>query len=142
MKAFVTILLLAIVSISFVSAEDKPQTVLQVPNGASNLSMVVKANKLFSIRLQGNPTTGYMWALTNADAINSSAVSPVEKNGEFGTFKPDPHQKGMVGVGGIFEFTFKAGEATNELIPLEFAYKRAWEQENGKVVTVKVQVTK
>ena len=142
MKAFVKILLLAIVSISFVSAEDKPQTVLQVPNGASNLSMVVKANKLFSIRLQGNPTTGYMWALTNADAINSSAVSPVEKNGEFGTFKPDPHQKGMVGVGGIFEFTFKAGEATNELIPLEFAYKRAWEQENGNVVTVKVQVTK
>ena len=142
MKAFVKILLLAIVSISFVSAEDKPQTVLQVPNGASNLSMVVKANKLFSIRLQGNPTTGYMWALTNADAINSSAVSPVEKNGEFGTFKPDPHQKGMVGVGGIFEFTFKAGEATNELIPLEFAYKRACEQENGKVVTVKVQVTK
>ena len=142
MKAFVKILLLAIVSISFVSAEDKPQTVLQVPNGASNLSMVVKANKLFSIRLQGNPTTGYMWALTNTDAINSSAASPVEKNGEFGTFKPDPHQKGMVGVGGIFEFTFKAGEATNELIPLEFAYKRAWEQENGKVVTVMVQVTK
>ena len=142
MKAFVKVLLLAFVSVSLVAAEEKPQTVLQVPNGASNLSMVVKANKVFSIRLQGNPTTGYMWTLTNVDAINSSAVTSVEKNGEFGTFKPDPHQKGMVGVGGIFEFTFKAGDATNELIPIEFAYKRAWEQENGKTVTVKVQVTK
>ena len=99
MKAFVKVLLLAFVSVSLVAAEEKPQTVLQVPNGASNLSMVVKANKVFSIRLQGNPTTGYMWTLTNVDAINSSAVTPVEKNGEFGTFKPDPHQKGMVGVG-------------------------------------------
>ena len=142
MKAFVKVLLLAFVSVSLVAAEEKPQTVLQVPNGASNLSMVVKANKVFSIRLQGNPTTGYMWTLTNVDAINSSAVTPVEKNGEFGTFKPDLHQKGMVGVGGIFEFTFKAGDATNELIPLEFAYKRAWEQENVKTVTVKVQVPK
>ena len=142
MKAFVKVLLLAFVSVSLVAAEEKPQTVLQVPNGASNLSMVVKANKVFSIRLQGNPTTGYMWTLTNVDAINSSAVTPVEKNGEFGTFKPDPHQKGMVGVGGIFEFTFKAGDATNELIPIEFAYKRAWEQENGETVTVKVQVNK
>ena len=142
MKAFVKVLLLAFVSVSLVAAEEKPQTLLQVPNGASNLSMVVKANKVFSIRLQGNPTTGYMWTLTNVDAINSSAVTPVEKNGEFGTFKPDLHQKGMVGVGGIFEFTFKAGDATNELIPIEFAYKRAWEQENGKTVTVKVQVTK
>ena len=142
MKAFVKVLLLAFVSVSLVAAEEKPQTVLQVPNGASNLSMVVKANKLFSIRLQGNPTTGYMWQLSNADSINSAAVTPVEKNGEIGIFKPDPHQKGMVGVGGIFEFTFKAGDATNELIPLEFAYKRAWEQENGKTVTVKVQVTK
>lgn len=142
MKALVKFLLLAIVLVSLVAAEEKPQTVLQVPNGASNLSMVVKANKLFSIRLQGNPTTGYMWQLSNADSINSAAVTPVEKNGEIGIFKPDPHQKGMVGVGGIFEFTFKAGDATNELIPLEFAYKRAWEQENGKTVTVKVQVTK
>ena len=63
MKAFVKVLLLAFVSFSLVAAEEKPQTVLQVPNGASNLSMVVKANKLFSIRLQGNPTTGYMWTL-------------------------------------------------------------------------------
>ena len=89
-----------------------------------------------------NPTFPFVVHSHSSKASDSSAVSPVEKNGEFGTFKPDPHQKGMVGVGGIFEFTFKAGEATNELIPLEFAYKRAWEQENGKVVTVKVQVTK
>ena len=141
MKAFVKIFILGLISLSLITCEDnKPSTTLIIPEGATNIGLVVKENKVFSIKVNGNPTTGYMWVLENPDL--NGAITPLQLGlGNTGVFKPDKHAKGMVGVGGVFEFKFLAGKAQNNLITLNFAYKRSWETENGRTVSVQVHIT-
>ena len=119
------------------------EEVLFVPKDATNLSMVVREGETFKVQMKGNPTTGYMWILEKPQLLNKNIVSPLNLQEEnSGEYTPDAHERGMVGFGGVYEFTFKAGKSTGELVNLNFAYKRTWESENGRTVQVKVHVTK
>jgi predicted secreted protein len=142
MKAF--IFLFFIVNMACALADNlEASTVLKVPNGATSLSMVVKENEIFSIQLKGNPTTGYHWAMENVDQLSSVGIQPInlgERNS--GAYVADPHEPGLVGFGGTFEFKFKAGTQSTDLSALNFVYKRPWESTSAKKVQIKVQTTK
>lgn len=80
-----------------------------------------KSSKIFTLELEGNPTTGYQWVLSNeidiVKLVSSDYVSSKSEN------KPK-----IVGRGGKFIFNFvglKEGEGE-----LEFVYMRSWEPES------------
>lgn len=83
-------------------------------------SVEVPLGAVVTIRLEGNITTGYSWQTAQL------AGEALESLG-----KPDyvekPHAPGMVGVGGVFVFKFKAvkpGKAAVRLV-----YLRPWEKD-------------
>ena len=141
MKYFI-LSLLALTLVSAIEPDEIiPTNTLVVPNGASTLSMIAKANEVFSVQLNGNPTTGYTWILENADQVNGLSIQPInldERNSC--KFIRETVDGRKVGVGGKFEFKFQAGAVSNELMTLTFVYKRAWETTYDKLVQVKVQI--
>lgn len=71
------------------------------------------------ISLPSNATTGYAWTLSGS---NIDVLSPGTPFGEEAT---DPHEPGMVGVGGNTSWRFQAAQPG--MVHLSFAYRRAWE---------------
>lgn len=71
------------------------------------------------ISLPSNATTGYTWTLSGS---NIEVLNPGTPFGEEAT---DPHEPGMVGVGGNTSWRFLAAQPGT--VRLSFAYRRAWE---------------
>ena len=88
----------------------------------------VKEGDEFFIKIHGNPTTGYAWYLNeNSNRDNLLALNLNENNSST-NYETDPHESGMVGVGGNYYFKFK-GLKTGQY-NLLFVQKRAWENYN------------
>ncbi len=86
----------------------------------------------FEIRLQGNPTTGYGWQVTEIDAqkVQMLADDYVE------------HKQGdqpIVGAGGTYVFRFKALTAGQAHI--EIVYRRPWEKDVDPLRTYILELT-
>ncbi|WOO41084.1 protease inhibitor I42 family protein [Rubellicoccus peritrichatus] len=82
-------------------------------------SVAIEQNSNLVIKLPGNPTTGYSWAVTNYD---SDVL-------ELGRHEYYAGATGRVGSGGTFVFYFNAigsGETTVKL-----KYSRPWEKDSG-----------
>jgi predicted secreted protein len=78
-------------------------------------SNTIAPNRVFTIELQGNPTTGYEWSLS----VEPKGVVSI-KSKEF-----IADASGRVGVGGIMSWklsTKKVGTTT-----MKFSYSRPWE---------------
>ncbi|KAG4104591.1 hypothetical protein H8356DRAFT_1028308 [Neocallimastix lanati (nom. inval.)] len=101
-----------------------------LPQNASQGEIKINEGELFSIKLKGNPTTGYSWFLINDEEIANAGIIPLNlgenKSGSYISHNP----KGMVGGGGIFDFQFKASKVTNNLPSIKFTYRRPWEPVN------------
>lgn len=83
------------------------------------------------VELEGNPTTGYQWAVL--ENTNNEIVDIKDE------YVADEHEEGMAGVGGKYKFTIKALKAGTTTIT--FAYKRVWEEtEEDKKVTYIIEV--
>mgnify|MGYP003291685433 CR=1 FL=1 len=85
-----------------------------------------KDTKTLVIELEGNPTTGYQWAV--AEGTGMELIDIKEE------YIQNEHEEGMAGVGGVYKYTItglKPGTAS-----VTFLYKRAWEEteEDKKVV--------
>jgi predicted secreted protein len=97
------------------------------PKALAKPMVIILAAKdpVFSIKLQGNPSTGYNWFLV--DNYSKDLIRPTQ-------YKYAPGNGKLVGGGGTFEFTFRAlPEAflvPKLLQPLHFVYIRAWEPNN------------
>jgi len=95
----------------------------------------------FSIKLNGNPTTGYSWYLTNEEELLNHGITPLnltpEKSGEYTSTAP----KGLVGGGGIFDFKFKIKEVTNDIPTIKFTYRRSWMpvSESDRILEVEIK---
>ena len=143
MKAVVVALIAVVAFVNAVDNDLMPTTTLTVPNDATSLSMVVEQGEVFNVLLNGNPTTGYQWMLENNDQLSVDAVRALNVNernvGEY--VKASSNGNSMVGVGGYYDFKFKAGKPSNDLITLNFVYKRLWESKPAKQVQVKVQIS-
>jgi len=89
--------------------------------------------QLFTVALQGNPTTGYSWTVKDFDQSLIKSVGEPVYQSETSTIP-------LVGQGGTFFFSFltqgKEGEIT-----LDFAYSRSWESNPPeREFTLKVQI--
>lgn len=87
-----------------------------------------------TVRLAGNPTTGYMWQVVETPLALAPAGEP--------EFQQDEAPENMVGVGGVFIFRFSVqsgGEGA-----LRFVYKRPWENKDErpeKTVAIQIRVS-
>ena len=120
-KSLLSYLLLPVLSLSSLFIN----TVHASSNEESAKPMVIIVavkDPIFTVKLKGNPTTGYTWFLLDnysKDLIRPTQYKYVSGNGK------------TIGGGGMFEFTFRAlPEAfivPKLLQPMHFVYLRAWE---------------
>ena len=113
-------------------------------NDGGNAELKVEENKEYSIALEGNPTTGYSWYMTNVDTVkNSNSVEMLnldELNGS-DDYVSNAKEPGLCGASGVFYFKFKVKSVASDLPKLVFEYKRPWEKKpssNRAEVTLKV----
>ena len=91
-------------------------------------SIALAVNKMFTVQLAGNPTTGYIWEADNLDASHFMQV------GNY-AFSANSH---LTGASGLFTLTFKAlssGKAVLHLI-----YHRTFEKGVPPLKTFEVTV--
>ena len=79
----------------------------------------IKVGDIVLVRLRGNPSAGYLWEI--ADTLKEDVLEPV---GE-GEFIPD--NPNVCGSSGVWKFRFRAVQAGTT--PLDFVYRRPWEEE-------------
>lgn len=116
--------------------------IFSLETGSNTLEVSPQEGQTFTIKIRGNPTTGYTWFLDNRDNLDNSAIKALNLN-EFGSsrnYKTDEHPEGMVGVGGYYFFTFKALKK-GASVDLVFIHKRPWESGHVRKVTVKVNIS-
>ncbi len=100
------------------SEEETALILIDPPDGQA---FQVVLGRHITVRLRGNPTTGYRWRI---DAKTGDAVKG-EVEPDF--FRSATPQKPMVGVGGTFLFALDAVKAGESKVT--FAYRRAWEKD-------------
>jgi inhibitor of cysteine peptidase len=110
--------------------KEPAKTLTEADNGKS---VTVKVGDLVAISLKGNPTTGYSWRTAKLDGKS------IEQSGD-PKYTVDAHQPGMVGVGGMFVFIFKATKPGKTEVNLE--YVRPWEKNKkpAKTFTATIEV--
>lgn len=95
----------------------------------SGKSVSLSAGNGISLKLAGNPTTGYGWEIAEIDrSILVSAPSP--------QYTPD---SALTGAGGNYNFSFigiKPGKSAVRLV-----YRRSWEKDVAPVKTVNLKIT-
>ncbi|MBA2864175.1 beta-propeller domain-containing protein [Methanococcus maripaludis] len=84
-----------------------------------------------SIKLDENPTTGYTWnySISDDDKIELLSDEYIE----------DETDDGIVGAGGVHEWTFNATESGE--VELTFDYYRSWEGVEGSINTIIYKIT-
>lgn len=135
------ILCIIMMSTSFRTAgKDEDKNVFNFPNGSNTMNVSVNNGEEFTIKLKGNPTTGYAWYLKDPTKLDKSIVKPTNLN-KFNSadYVSDQHPEGMVGVGGSYLFKFEAVSKT-DLVDINFVYKRSWETTNYKEVKVNLKI--
>ncbi|MCX6056312.1 MAG: protease inhibitor I42 family protein [Chloroflexi bacterium] len=103
----------------------KTQEVTKEMNGQT---ISVKAGDSFTLTLAGNPTTGYVWELSELDQTFVSLTGDPD-------YRADSN---LTGAGGVYTYKFnalKAGTTTLKLI-----YRRPWEKDISPLETFKVTV--
>jgi inhibitor of cysteine peptidase len=89
-------------------------------------------DSVFSIALEGNPTTGYLWS--DATELNT-CLTQLNKGEEF---ERDPTSNQPIGGGGIYTFKYKVksdGQANLKLV-----YSRPWETGQAPAKTFNMKI--
>ncbi len=79
------------------------------------------------VSLKGNPTTGYIWTVSQSGAPYMQFIKE-----EYDGTNPN-----LIGSGGISRFIFDANQQGNAVV--EFKYSRSWEM-SGEAKTAKFKV--
>ncbi len=100
---------------------------------ANGTTVAAAVGQRIVIRLRGNPTTGYSWAVKK---LEGEAIEQVGK----AKYEMDKGSRGRVGAGGTFTFTFQAVKLGKAALTL--AYRRPWEKKKppAKTFTLAVEV--
>ena len=91
-------------------------------------TLTAKLDDTILISLNENPTTGFMWNVTNTTGLEIV-------NDEFVT---DKAAEGMVGAGGVHQWMVKAIAAGNQTF--DAVYMRSWEPATGEEETYNLKV--
>ncbi len=108
---------------------DSRQNVRWLTEADAGSSVDLRTGDRLSVRLAGNPTTGYSWELA---AVNHRVLASAAEPG----FQASST---AVGAGGIFAFEFVAAAAGHTALRL--AYRRPWEKRRRPARTFSVRVT-
>jgi predicted secreted protein len=95
----------------------------------------VQEGDKFTIKLEGNPTTGYSWKATEFD----NHVNPLNLDDHsVGEYVADHADAGHVGGGGVYLFKFEAKKKGDTEILLQ--YKRPWGGKAADELKAKIRV--
>ncbi len=129
---------LIIISISIILSDNIKS--IFIPYGVSNIDITVKENTEFELKIKGNPTTGYEWYILNYDELSNLDIICLNKHNS-GDFISDPHESGIVGIGGTYTFRFKVNSHNNNFKTIKLIYKRDWENNpNDFIVSINALV--
>jgi inhibitor of cysteine peptidase len=121
---------------SLALADKKESANVDLTPKDSGSTLTVSPGDTLTIRLPGNPTTGFTWAALPVDGKSVQFLSL--------DYVPDAHEPNHVGVGGIYIATFKAVQPGQSSLRLE--EKRPWEKDQPPIhsfnLTVNVQAAK
>ncbi len=87
-------------------------------------TLTLSAGNTLTISAAGNPTTGYVWNVTEAEGLTI-----IDE-----TYTQDAAEPGMTGVGGTYEWQVTAEEPGTYTFTAE--YKRPWEDEVADTMTL------
>ena len=123
---FITVLIFALTALT--ACGGAAASLVETDNGST---VDLKTGETFTILLEGNPTTGYNWAVMEIDPAVVELVGEPD-------YKADSN---LIGSGGMYTFTFKAVSSGSTVVTL--AYYRSWEEDvaplNEYQVTVNVK---
>jgi inhibitor of cysteine peptidase len=132
MKNFVISSIVAVVGICILAGCTREREGLKTYTD-SNQIIDIRIRQEFVIALDSNITTGYSWQVS----YDQNMLELVEK-----TYEQNPNPRGLLGVGGVEYFRFKAlniGETE-----ITFIYRRSWEeptsQDKTKVFIVRISL--
>jgi len=117
------IVILAALALSACSTKN-----LKIGSESNGKTITINQGTSLILTIEGNPTTGYAWAVTDVDQKILSSM------GEPG-FKTDSK---LVGSGGVYTFKFKAETPGTTTLALD--YFRSFEPENPPLETFSVTV--
>ena len=104
---------------------------MMVGKEANGSFVEVEAGQTVTIRLPGNPTTGYEWSAAPPDDPAVSALGG-------GEYQADAAGEGTVGSGGQYLFRYRADRAGAAKIVI--SYRRSWEKNASEIFTLLVRV--
>ena len=116
-------------SVSFTIDKDTEKKDLEIPEYS-----------LLSLKLEGNPSTGFGWYLENQDALLKSNIKPLNLTEHLTVEFTNPDQNNkLLGQSGFFDFKFKLlpGAENSEI---KFVYKRFNVTENSRPLTVNIKI--
>jgi len=132
MKNFVISSIVAVVGICILAGCTREREGLETYTD-SNQIIDIRIRREFVIALDSNITTGYSWQVS----YDQNMLELVEK-----TYEQNPNPRGLVGVGGVEYFRFKASNIGETEIT--FVYRRSWEeptpQDKTKVFIVRISL--
>lgn len=136
MKKFLSLMLIAMLSISLVACANKTvDEEEQAPELISGVKVTMQDEKTAVIELEGNPTTGYKWIPLSYDdqtlKIEEEYVSSVDNS------KLPPEEQ-VMGAGGVFKFTVTGLRQGKTLV--DFTYLREWEGQNSAIENHPVEI--
>jgi len=128
-KLHITLLVIALAAIvlSTTGCSSGGSALTAKDNGTA---VTVKTGDTFTVKLEGNPSTGYTWEAKDLD------TSILEQVGDPAFDSSNP---ALVGSGGSLTLTFKALKAGTTTLTL--IYHRPWETDVAPIDTFSVTVT-
>ena len=97
------------------------------------------SGKLFTVKIRGNPTTGYGWFLENPEEYSTLIkVFDLKKNNSTKHYISDKVSQGFRGSGGYYYFRFQA--LTSGDVALIFSNKQIWNPSSGKTYRIDVTI--
>jgi len=101
---------------------DIHQENVSVSQEGGEYDLDIASNTPFSVKLAGNPSTGYTWFLRNVQEVQTSNIVSL-KGQDY-----QHAEENIDGGNGEFIFNFEAKDVCEQEIPrLNFAYERGWE---------------
>jgi predicted secreted protein len=127
------VLILLILTIIILSQNNEYRKV-KLQDVTEDSYVPLKIGQKVIIEVEGNPTTGYIWILSNPNHLKK--VKPLNLDEKNSTEYYSTNT--TIGAGGIYHFKFKAEEVGNDV--LIFKYKRPWETESTDTKSVNLIV--
>ena len=144
MMAFMKSLYVVMIIAFGVCADD----IYEMPSLITNWNLNVKSHSKFTVKIRGNPTTGYIWIIDNAEKVNimnesSNLITCINLNNNNSTndYLRDNQNENIVGQSGFYLFNFITNIVTVPTsFEIDFIEKKPWEKNPFRIVKVIITV--